>query len=116
MDNHAPRSLDLQRRFHRIIPGGSHTYAKGDDQYPASPPIYITHGKGCHVWDVEGDEYIEYAMGLRSVTLGHAYQPVVDAVARELLKGSNFNRPAIIELECAEKLLELVPGAEMVKF
>jgi len=116
MDNKAPRSLDLQKRFHRVIPGGSHTYAKGDDQYPVSPPIYITRGKGCHVWDVEGNEYIEYAMGLRSVTLGHAYQPVVDAVARELLKGSNFNRPATIELECAEKMLELVPGADMVKF
>jgi glutamate-1-semialdehyde 2,1-aminomutase len=116
MDNKATRSLELQKRFHRVIPGGSHTYAKGDDQYPTSPPIYITRGKGCHVWDAEGNEYIEYAMGLRSVTLGHAYQPVVDAVARELLKGSNFNRPATIELECAEKLLELVPGAEMVKF
>jgi glutamate-1-semialdehyde 2,1-aminomutase len=116
MESIAQRSREMQARFHRVIPGGSHTYAKGDDQYPESPTIYLTHGKGCHVWDVEGNEYIEYAMGLRSVTLGHAYKPVVDAVTLQLQKGSNFNRPATIELECAEKLLELVPAAEMVKF
>ena len=116
MDANANRSRQLQSRFHQVIPGGSHTYAKGDDQYPEAPPIYITHGKGCHVWDVEGNDYIEYAMGLRTVTLGHAYEPVVEAVARQIRQGSNFNRPSPIELECAEKLLELVPGAEMVKF
>lgn len=116
MDADANRSRQLQSRFHQVIPGGSHTYAKGDDQYPEAPPIYITRGKGCHVWDVEGNEYIEYAMGLRTVTLGHAYEPVVETVARQIRQGSNFNRPSPIELECAEKLLELVPGAEMVKF
>lgn len=116
MEPSTNKAREMQSRFHRIIPGGSHTYAKGDDQYPEFPPIYITHGKGCHVWDVEGNEYIEYAMGLRAVTLGHAYEPVVEAVGRQIRKGSNFNRPATIELECAEKLLELVAGAEMVKF
>ena len=116
MDANFNSSRQLQSRFHRTIPGGSHTYAKGDDQYPESPPIYITHGKGSHVWDVEGNEYIEYAMGLRAVTLGHVFEPVVEAVARQIRLGSNFNRPSPIELECAEKLLELVRGAEMVKF
>ena len=79
-------------------------------------PVYVTRGSGSHVWDIEGREYIEYAMGLRSVTLGHAYPSVVEAVTRQLSRGSNFNRPSPIELECAEKLLELVPSAEMVKF
>jgi len=116
MNANANSSRQLQSRFHQVIPGGSHTYAKGDDQYPETPPIYVTHGQGCHVWDIEGNEYIEYAMGLRTVTLGHAYAPVVEAVSRQLSQGSNFNRPSPIELECAEKLLELVPGAEMVKF
>lgn len=110
------KSARIQSRFHQIIPGGSHTYAKGDDQYPEVPPIYITRGQGCHVWDVEGNEYIEYGMGLRSVTLGHACEPVIAAAARQMKYGANFNRPSPIELECAEKLLELVPGAEMVKF
>ena len=62
-------------------------------------------GQGCHVWDVDGNEYIEYGMGLRAVTLGHAYEPVVEAAARQMRLGINFTRPSPIELECAEALL-----------
>lgn len=110
------RSKELQKTSHVMIPGGAHTYAKGDDQYPEMSPAFIARGKGCHVWDVDGNEYIEYGMGLRSVTLGHAYEPVVEAAYRQMMLGSNFTRPASIELECAEKLLSMIPGAEMVKF
>src|ERR1035438_4633259 len=72
-------SVALQRRAHQLIPGGSHTYAKGDDQFPEAAPAFIVRGKGCHAWDVEGNEFIEYGMGLRAVTLGHAFDPVVQA-------------------------------------
>lgn len=109
-------SLNLQKRFNDLIPGGSHTYAKGDDQFPESMPVYIDKGKGCHVWDVDGNEYIEYAMGLRSVTLGHNFEPIVNAACKQMLKGTNFGRPAKIELECAETFLEMFENAEMVKF
>jgi glutamate-1-semialdehyde 2,1-aminomutase len=107
---------ELSRRAHALIPGGAHTYAKGDDQYPEQAPAFIVRGKGCHVWDVEGNEFIEYGMGLRAVTLGHAYPSVIEAVARQLEFGTNFNRPAPIEVECAERFLDLVRTAEMVKF
>lgn len=110
------KSLLLNERLHQIIPGGSHTYAKGDDQFPPGCFPIMTKGKGCHVWDADGNEYIEYGMGLRSVTLGHAYEPVVEAAYRQMLLGVNFSRPATIELECAEKFLEVVPGMDMVKF
>ncbi len=110
------RSLALRERFHAVIPGGGHTYAKGDDQYPEMEAPYLVRGKGCHVWDVDGNEFIEFGMGLRSVTLGHAYRPVVDAAKAEMENGENFVRPSPIELECAEQLLELIPGAEMAKF
>jgi glutamate-1-semialdehyde 2,1-aminomutase len=116
MNTSPDRSVQLQKRFHQVIPGGSHTYAKGDDQYPEFPPRYITRGKGCHVWDLDDHEYIEYGMGLRAVTLGHAFGPVIAAARSQLELGSNFNRPCPIELECAETLLELLPNAEMVKF
>ena len=55
-------------------------------------------------------------MGLRAVTLGHAYEPVVEAAMRQMQRGTNFGRPAPIELECAERFLESVPTADMVKF
>lgn len=110
------RSRALQPIAHRLIPGGSHTYAKGDDQYPVEAPGFIARGKGCHVWDVDGNEFIEYGMGLRSITLGHAYEPVVEAAYRQMQLGLNFNRPAPIEVDLATAVLDLIDGADMVKF
>lgn len=110
------KSRQLQDRFHTIIPGGSHTYAKGDDQFPESFAPYIVRGKGCRVWDVDGNEFIELSMGLRAISLGHAYDRVVEAVCTEVKKGTNFGRPSVLELECAEQLLSMIKGGEMVKF
>lgn len=107
---------DLQRRAHEMIPGGCHTYAKGDDQFPEQAPPLIVRGRGCRSWDFDGQEYLEYGMGLRAVTLGHGFDPVVEAVKRQLGTGTNFTRPSPIEVECAELLHSIVPGAEMVKF
>ena len=109
-------SRKMQQRVHQIIPGGCHTYAKGDDQFPRLAPGFIRNGKGCRVWDVDGNEYIEFGLGCRAVTLGHAFEPVVDSVKAELENGTNFSHPAAIELNCAEELLALIPGAEMCKF
>ena len=101
---HFTRSQALLPRFHSVIPGGAHTYAKGDDQYPEGMPVFIERGKGCRVWDADGNEFIEYGSGLRSVTLGHAFSAVVDGARRQLERGSNFVRPSPLELECAEAL------------
>ncbi|MEP9396658.1 glutamate-1-semialdehyde 2,1-aminomutase [Mesorhizobium sp. KR2-14] len=109
-------SARLKQRSHTLIPGGCHTYAKGDDQYPVLAPGFIERGSGCRVWDVDGNQYIEYGMGNRAVGLGHAYPPVLRAVEKALHDGCNFTRPTRIEVECAETFLDLVPGAEMVKF
>lgn len=110
------KTNSLSRRAHELIPGGCHTYAKGDDQYPVMAPGFIDRGLGCHIWDLDGNEYIEYGMGLRAVTLGHCFPAVLDAVRHELNRGTNFNRPNQIEIECAEELLGMIEGAEMVKF
>src|SRR3954451_5648020 len=110
------RSRELERRLQAIIPGGAHTYAKGADQFPELSPGVIVRGQGSHVWDADGNEFIEYGMGLRAVTLGHAYAPVVDAVRESLSIGTNFTRPSAIELECAERFLDIIEDAEMVKF
>lgn len=109
-------SQRLRQRFHAAIPGGAHTYAKGDDQYPEHLAPYIVRGKGCRVWDVDGNEYIEFGSGLRSVTLGHAHPDVVAAAATQMTHGNNFVRPSPLELETAEKLLNTISGADMVKF
>jgi glutamate-1-semialdehyde 2,1-aminomutase len=110
------RSRTLQPQVHALIPGGSHTYAKGDDQYPESMPVLLARGEGCYVWDIDHNRFIEYGMGLRSVTLGHAYRPVLEAAYRQMLLGNNFTRPALIEFECAQQMLAIIPGGDMVKF
>lgn len=110
------RSKELSRRAHELIPAGAHTYSKGDDQFPQNAPGFIARGQGCHVWDIDGNEYLDWGMGLRSVILGHAYPRVLEAVMAALPNGSNFTRPAPIEVELAELLVELIPSAQMVKF
>jgi glutamate-1-semialdehyde 2,1-aminomutase len=110
------RSKELAARLRQLVPGGAHTYAKGTDQFPEQSPGVLVRGSGSHVWDADGNEFIEYGMGLRAVTLGHAYPRVVAAVRESLELGTNFTRPARMELECAELFLEIVSGAEMVKF
>jgi glutamate-1-semialdehyde 2,1-aminomutase len=110
------RSRELQPKAHELIPGGAHTYAKGDDQFPEQAPAFMVRGKGCHAWDVDGNEFIEYGMGLRAVTLGHAFEPVVEAAYRQMQLGVNFTRPAKIEVDLAEAMLDLIDGAEMAKF
>ncbi|KJS53123.1 glutamate-1-semialdehyde 2,1-aminomutase [Streptomyces rubellomurinus] len=115
-DFQLPESRAANERLHALIPGGAHTYAKGDDQYPEGLAPVISHGRGAHVWDVDGNRYVEYGSGLRSVSLGHAHPRVLEAVRREIDRGGNFARPSIVEVRAAERFLATVPTAEMVKF
>ncbi len=110
------RSTALQARLHEIVPGGAHTFAKGSDQYPEGMAPVLVRGHGARVWDADGNEFVEYGMGMRAVTLGHCYEPVLDAVRAALLDGTSFTRPTELELLAAEDFLTLVPGADMVKF
>lgn len=104
------------RYTHTLIPGGAHTYSKGDDQFPANAPSHIERGDGARVWDRDGNEYLDWCMGLRSVSLGYRFAPVIEAAIEQIWKGSNFGRPSYIETELAEDLGALIPSAEMVKF
>jgi glutamate-1-semialdehyde aminotransferase len=110
------KSDEYRRVIHRLIPGGAHTYSKGDDQFPERSPAAITHGKGAYCWDVDGNKFLDTLMGLTSVSLGHAYEPVLRRVREELDKGVNFSRPSVIERVMAEKFLSLVPQHDMIKF
>ena len=105
-----------QDRLHDVVPGGSHTYARGPDQFPEGMAPVLVRGRGARVEDVDGNMFVEYGSGLRSVTLGHAYPPVNEAVARAIGDGVNFSRPQLLELTAAETLIAQIPGADMVKF
>jgi glutamate-1-semialdehyde 2,1-aminomutase len=98
-----------------LIPGGAHTYSKAPDQFPANAPATILRGEGCRVLGSDQRWYIDWGMGLTSVSLGHGNAEVCDAVADEIRRGTNFIRPGELERVAAERFLEVF-GGEMVKF
>ena len=107
---------NYKERLNHIIPGGAHTYSRGDDQYPSNAPAILERGKGAHVWDPSGKKYLDYGMALRAVTLGYADADVNMAAFREMEKGVNLTRATTLELTAAETMVDLIPGSDMVKF
>ena len=107
---------DFRTRLHKNIPGGAHTYSRGDDQYPSNAPALFTHGKGAYLYDSDGNEYLDYILGLRSVNIGYGNEEIAKAAYQEILKGNNLSRASLTELQAAELLIDLIPSAEMVKF
>src|SRR6185503_9094264 len=93
------KSDEYRSKVHDLIPGGAHTYSKGDDQFPALAPAAIKKGKGAWVWDIDNNRFLDCSMGLTAVSLGHAFDPVLDKVKEELDNGVNFQRPSVIEKE-----------------
>ncbi|MDT5294853.1 MAG: glutamate-semialdehyde -aminomutase [Acidobacteriota bacterium] len=87
---------------------------KYDKSLEGTFPIYGSHARGAYLWDVDGKRYIDYMLGYGTVVLGHADPRVTDAVVREIQTGSNLSplwRP--LQVEVAELLTSLIPGAEM---
>ena len=109
-------SDEYKIRLHELIPGGAHTYSRGDDQFPANAPAILERGEGAYVFDPEGNKYLDYGMGLRSVNLGYGNREVADACYAEILKGNNLTRASLTELKAAEMLVDLLPSVDMVKF
>lgn len=108
--------MDYSSRLHSLIPGGAHTYSRGDDQFPSNAPSILSHAEGCYVYDPNGRKYLDYGMGLRSVNIGYGNKEVADAVMSEILKGNNLTRASLTELRAAEKLVDIIPSVDMVKF
>lgn len=115
--NKFPLSEDLWQRAEKIIPCGTQTLSKGPDQFVRGvTPKYLKSGKGSHVWDVDGNEYIDYPLALGPILLGYDYPAVVDAVVKQLKEGTTFTLMHPLEVEVAELLIDMIPCAEMVRF
>lgn len=114
---HYDRSMAWLARARRVVPGASQTLSKGPGMFvEGAYPVFLDRGQGCRVWDVDGNEYIDYILGLASITLGYAYPAVTEAVARQLERGSIFSLPHPLEVEIAERLRDVIPCAEMARF
>jgi len=104
-------------RAAKVIPAGTQTFSKGPTQYVQGiAPIYLARGKGSHVFDVDGNEYIDYPLALGPVTLGYAYPAVNEAIEKQLKDGITFSLMHPLEVELSELLASVIPCAEMVRF
>ena len=111
------KSEELYARAVELIPGGSQTNSKRPQGYaPGVFPAYVERGKGCRVWDVDGNEYIDYILALGPISLGYCYDAVDDAVREQLGKGMIFGLLSAVEVEAAQAVCDMVPCAEMVRF
>ena len=107
----------LYARARGLIPAATQTLAKGPGQYVKGvAPKYLRRGRGCRVWDVDGNEYLDMTMGVGPLVLGYSHPLVDDAIRRQLEDGIVFSLMHPLEVEVAERVRALVPGAEMVRF
>ncbi len=111
------RSDELWQRALAVIPAGTQTFGKSPRQWGfGTAPNYLQRGQGSHVWDVDGNEYIDYGMALGPIILGYNYPRVNDAIIAQLQQGSILSLNHPIEVELSELLVKLIPCAEMVRF
>ena len=107
----------LLNRALQVIPLGSQTFSKSITQYPKGvSPLFIERGNGARVWDVDGNEYIDFVNSLAAVTLGYCDKDVDRAVQEQMKSGVTFSLPHKLEMEVAEKLIQIIPCAEKVRF
>lgn len=110
-------SEEYWSRGETIIPEGTQTLSKSPLRFVGGvAPKYLKGGKGCRVVDVDGNEYIDYGMGLRPIILGYSYPAVNEAIIKQLHDGTTFTLMYPLEVDLAELLIEIIPCAEMVRF
>ena len=111
------QSYQLKAKALQLIPSGTQTFSKAPTQFVQGvAPVFLKRGQGSHVWDVDGNEYIDYPMALGPIILGHHYPAVTAAVIRQIHDGTTFSLPHPLEVKVAELLVETIPCAEMVRF
>ena len=111
------KSEQLLDRALKSIPLASQTFSKSLTQYPRGvSPFFIEKGKGARVWDVDGNEYVDFVNALAAVTLGYCDKDIDGAVQEQMKSGVTFSLPHKLEMEVAEKLIQIIPCAEKVRF
>lgn len=111
------KSEEFFKRSEGLIPAHTQTLAKGPTQWVKGvAPKYLNKGKGSHVWDVDGNEYIDYMMGIGPIVLGYCYKPIDDAIKQQLEDGITFSLMHPLEVEVAELIRDTVPNTESVRY
>ena len=108
--------MDFTQRLQKVIPGGSHVYAKSYDQFPLNAPRITTRGKGVYIFDESGKKYLDYGMAVRTILIGYGEKSVNQGAIEQINKGNTSSFPTMLELEAAERLVGLIDTFDMVKF
>ena len=108
------RSHELFERARRLIPGGVNSPVRAFRAVDGDPP-FIERGKGSHIWDADGNEYIDCVCSWGPLILGHAHPAVVETVTKTAERGTSFGAPTELEVELAQRLVEALPSVEMVR-
>ncbi|EAC3674504.1 TPA_asm: glutamate-1-semialdehyde 2,1-aminomutase [Listeria monocytogenes] len=98
----------------KVLPGGVNSPVRAFNSVDASP-VFMDHGKGAYITDVDGNEYIDYVLSWGPLILGHSDPAVVNAITKAALKGTSFGTPTEIETELAKLVIERVPSIEIVR-
>lgn len=119
--NAGPPPLDRSQAYFKralnTVPIGSQTFSKSSLQFPAPrSPLFLTHGLGGRVWDLDGNEYVDMLMSLMALPIGYCDPTINDAIRHQLNSGISFSLPTTLEAELSERLVDLIPSAEAVRF
>lgn len=111
------QSIEWLSRAKKVVPLASQTFSKCSTQLSVGAvPLFLDRAKGAHVWDIDGNEYIDQILSLAPIVLGYGYDEVDNAVREQMQKGTILSLPGKLETEVAEKICSLIPGAEMVRY
>ena len=108
-------SRELFQRAQQSLVEGVNSPSRGEAVYSGGP-IMLERGKGSHVWDADGNEYIDFMMSFGALIHGHAHPKLVSVVAEAMAEGSHFAAATSAEIEAAERFRRMVPSAEVVRF
>src|SRR3990167_5000079 len=115
--NKYKKSQELFERSQRMIPLASKTFSKSYLQYPKGfSPLFLQRGLGSRVWDVDDNEYVDLVNGLLPIVLGYRDKDVDEAIQRQLEHGISFSLATELEMELAERLIQIIPCAEMLRY
>ena len=108
------KSITEFERANKTIPGGVNSPVRAFKSVGLNP-IYISHGKGSHIFDIDGNSYIDYVSSWGPLILGHCNEKVVNAIKIAAEKGTSYGAPTIIETEVAELIAKMVPTIDIVR-
>lgn len=111
------KSEEWLQRAEKTIPLGSQTFSKSRTQYPIGiSPLYAERAKGCNIWDLDGNRYVDLVSALGCITLGYNHKGVNKAITKQIKSGISMSLPGLLEAKVAEQIVDMIPSAEMVRF